>query len=97
MLALAAVVLSAQGMPRGGAFPWWDSPLVRDLNLTEDQQQQIKNTVREYRNKLIEARAAAEKAEGDLNDVYEEDRIDQRRAAPGSPPPPRCPRTTVRP
>jgi Spy/CpxP family protein refolding chaperone len=65
---------------RSNSFPWWDSPLVQDLKLSEDQQAQIRNTVKEYRSKLIEMRATLEKAEGDLNDIYDEDKVDPKRA-----------------
>ena len=65
---------------RANSFPWWDSPIVQDLKLSEDQQNQIRNIVKDYRSKLIELRATLEKAEGDLNDVYDEDKIDPRKA-----------------
>ena len=68
-------------MPRGNSFPWWDSPIVQDLKLSDDQQTQIRNTVHDYRSKLIELRAALEKAEGELNDVYDDEKIDQRKAS----------------
>jgi Spy/CpxP family protein refolding chaperone len=63
----------------GRGFPWWDRPISKGLNLTDAQQQQIRKTVREYRDRLIEARAAVQKAEGDLQDVFDEDTIDMKR------------------
>jgi len=78
MLTLAGVSLLAQ--PPRGFFPWWDSPLVRDINLTEDQRRQVQQVVREYRGKLIDARAAVEKAEGEVEDLFNEDQLDARRA-----------------
>lgn len=77
VLLLAALPAAAQ--PPRGYFPWWESPLVRDLNLTEDQRQQIRNTVRDYRSRLIDLRAAVEKAEGEVGDVFNDPSIDQRR------------------
>jgi len=65
---------------RSNSFPWWDSPIVQDLKLSEDQQNQIRNTVKEYRSKLIELRATLEKAEGELNDVYDEEKVDAKKA-----------------
>lgn len=62
-------------------FAWWDSPIAKDLNLTDDQQAKIKQTVKEYRSKLIDQRAAVEKAESDLDDIWESDKIDQKRAS----------------
>ena len=68
--------------PRGPneLFAWWDSPIVNDLKVTDDQKKQIKTIVRDYRNKLIDMRAAVEKADGDLNDILNEDKIDMKRA-----------------
>jgi Spy/CpxP family protein refolding chaperone len=78
LLTLAGVSLLAQ--PPCGFFPWWDSPMVRDINLTEDQRRQVQEVVREYRGKLIDTRAAVEKAEGDVEDLFNEDQLDARRA-----------------
>jgi len=58
-------------------FAWWDSPLVQNLNLTMDQQKQIRTVVREYRDQLIEQRAAVQKAEGNLMDFMNEDKVDE--------------------
>ena len=74
----AALPLMAQG-PRG-SFAWWDSPIAKDLNLSADQTKQIRETVKEYRAKLIDQRAAAEKAEGELDDLFNEGNVDQRKA-----------------
>ncbi|WP_321474292.1 periplasmic heavy metal sensor [uncultured Paludibaculum sp.] len=65
-------------MPRG-FYPWWDSPVAKDLNLTDDQNRQIREIVREYRTKLIDQRASVEKAEVELQDIFGEDNFDQRR------------------
>jgi Spy/CpxP family protein refolding chaperone len=79
---LAALVLASPSwaQPPRGFFAWWDSPLARDLNLREDQQKQIRETVREYRSKLIDLRAAAEKAELDMEEAFNEEIFDARRA-----------------
>jgi Spy/CpxP family protein refolding chaperone len=76
MLALTAI---AQPPPHE-FFAWWDSPIVKDLKVTDDQQKQIKTIVQEYRNKLIDLRASVEKADGNLNDILNEDKIDMKRA-----------------
>jgi Spy/CpxP family protein refolding chaperone len=59
---------------------WWDSPVVQNLNLSQDQQAQIRNRVREYRDRLIEQRAAVQKAEANLQDVMDEDQVNEGRA-----------------
>ncbi len=68
--------------PGGGGefFAWWDSPIVKDLKVTDEQQKQIKTIVHDYRNKLIDLRAAVEKTDGNLNDILNEDKIDMKRA-----------------
>jgi Spy/CpxP family protein refolding chaperone len=66
-------------MPRG-TFNWWETPLARDINLSEDQRKQIQDTIRGFRPKLIDMRANLEKAELDTEDVLNDDTLDQKRA-----------------
>ncbi|MBL8178093.1 MAG: periplasmic heavy metal sensor [Bryobacterales bacterium] len=74
----AFLTLSAQ-QPRD-FFPWWDMPVARTLNLTEDQTRQIQTIVREHRDKLVDLRGAVEKAENQLSDIMDEDRPDAGKA-----------------
>jgi Spy/CpxP family protein refolding chaperone len=60
--------LAAQ--PPRGFFPWWEGPLSRELSLTEDQQRQIREVLRDQRSKMIDQRAAVEKAEAELEDIF---------------------------
>jgi len=78
LLAFLAIPALAQA-PRG-FFAWWDSPIARDLNLTDSQVRQIRTTVREYRPQLVDLRAAIEKAEIEVEDAFNEENIDQRKA-----------------
>jgi Spy/CpxP family protein refolding chaperone len=78
-VALAASLLSFAQLPRG-FFPWWDQPIAKNLNLTEAQKAEVKAAVREYRTKLIEQRAALEKAEVELQYIFDDDNVDARRA-----------------
>jgi Spy/CpxP family protein refolding chaperone len=80
-----AVILFILGLPLlaqppRGFFSWWDSPLAKDLNLSEDQTRQIRSIVKEYRTRLIDLRANVEKAESEMEDQYNDDAFDQRRA-----------------
>ena len=75
----AALSFAQQPAPRG-FFAWWDSPIARDLNLQGEQNQQIREVVRSYRNKLIDQRSAMDKAEGDFEDVFNDEKLDQRKA-----------------
>jgi Spy/CpxP family protein refolding chaperone len=79
VLAVPAL-LSAQG-PRSGFFPWWDSPMVSGLDLTDAQRAEIRSVVRDYRGRIAEVRDAVQKAENDLDQVFNEDTVDQRRGS----------------
>jgi len=78
ILVLAGGSMFAQ-RPRG-FYPWWDRPVARDMNLRPAQQRQIRSTVREYRGKLMDARAALERAETEFQDAMKMENIDERRA-----------------
>lgn len=77
LLALTGCVAAAQ-IP--GMFPWWDSPLVRDLTLTAEQHRKVREAVRESRPKLFQQRALLETAEGDLADMLNEEHVDAGKA-----------------
>lgn len=74
MLSVPALAQLPQGF-----YPWWNGPVARDLKLTDQQQKDIRRTIREYRNRLIDARAAVNKAEGDLQDIFNDDPVDTKR------------------
>jgi Spy/CpxP family protein refolding chaperone len=74
------LALSAQG-PRSGSFPWWDSPIVSGLDLTDAQRAEIRSVIRDYRGRMLEARSAVQKAENDLEGVFNDDTVDQRRGS----------------
>jgi Spy/CpxP family protein refolding chaperone len=78
MAAIAAALAFAQ--PPRGFYPWWDRPIAKTLNLSDAQAKQVRSTIRDYRGKLIDARAALEKAEVELEAALDEENIDQRRA-----------------
>jgi len=72
-LLLAAGVALAQ--PRA-YFPWWESRLRNDINLTAEQQKEIREIQKKYRDQMIDQRARLEKAEARLEDLFHEDVID---------------------
>lgn len=79
-VALAAALPMAAQMGGGPSFfPWWESPLTQDLNLTEDQNSRIRQVLSETRNDIIRSRAAVEEAEGELSDLMSSDTIDMSR------------------
>lgn len=73
-------LLPALAQPPRSYWAWWDSPIRKDLNLTPVQNQQIRMTVKEYRDKLLELRTAIERAEADVADALDGDVFDQARA-----------------
>ncbi len=78
MKTVLAVLLFLTGpllaQPPRAYFPWWEGPLAGSLNLTETQKQQIRNVLREYRDRMIDQRAAVEKAEAAVEDIFNEDK-----------------------
>lgn len=62
-------------------FAWWSNPsLVQDLQLSEQQQRKIRETVHSFRPRLVDARGETQKAEGDLLDLLNDERFDSSRA-----------------
>lgn len=65
-----------------GDFPWWNSPLRQDLGLTPAQEQQIRQIVRSYRDRLLDARNNVAKAQGDLEDLLNDPEVNPDQAKP---------------
>src|ERR1051326_9554620 len=78
MIAIPAALL-AQGPRGGGMFPWWESPVVSSLNLTDTQQSQIRDVVSQYRGRMFEVRGAVDRAERELEDVFNSETVDSHR------------------
>ncbi len=70
--------LSLYGQASRG--PWWNGQTIKELNLNADQMRQMRETVREYRPRLQELRASVQKAEQDLENVFNADTIDNQKA-----------------
>ncbi len=75
---LVPVALVAQ--PPRGPRPWWDGELRQDLNLSDAQTRQIKETQKEFRPRMRDLRAEVMKAESDLDAIYNQDPVDQAKA-----------------
>ena len=74
-------VFSAAAQNRAN-FPWWNSPVVGDLGLTPAQSQKIRQIVRSYRDRLLDARTNVQKAEGALEDMINDPDVDPDTAKP---------------
>jgi len=66
-------------MPKG-FYAWWAKPVVKNLNLSQTQKQQIHSTVQQFRVHLIDVRAEVAKAEIDLEEQFNRDPVDQQKA-----------------
>jgi Spy/CpxP family protein refolding chaperone len=80
LLWIALLMFPLAAQPPRGMMNWWDSPLARDLNLTEDQTRQIRSIVREQRSRLMDQRRALERAETGLEEAFNDEVFDQKRA-----------------
>lgn len=58
-------------------FPWWERPVSSRLNLNQDQRDNIREILQEYRDKMIDQRARVEKADAAFVDVFAEEEIDE--------------------
>jgi len=56
--------------------PWWDRPVVGDMNLTAEQREQIRNIVSESREPLVALRNNVAEAEKKLNDEMNAEQLD---------------------
>jgi phage terminase Nu1 subunit (DNA packaging protein) len=63
-------------------LPWWTSPVVTDLGLSQEQTHHIRLIVRSYRNRLFDARNSASKAEAELQDILNEPTVNLANARP---------------
>lgn len=80
---LIPAALFAQGPRQGPAWwesPWWNSPLVQDLDLSETQTRDIRTTLGEYRRPLLDRRQAVQRADSDLEALLTTIPVDQHRA-----------------
>jgi Spy/CpxP family protein refolding chaperone len=66
-------------MPKG-FYAWWAKPVVKNLNLSQTQKQQIHGTVQQFRVHLIDVRAEVAKAEINLEEQFNRDPVDQQKA-----------------
>lgn len=80
--AFAALVIAAGLSLFGQAAkgPWWNGRTIRELNLNQDQIRQMRSTLREYRPRLVELRGNVQKAEQDLEVVFNSDPVDAPKA-----------------
>lgn len=84
MVRIFATLIMAAGLTLFGQAvrgPWWSGKTIRELNLSPDQISQMRATLREYRPRLTDQRAAVQKAEQDLENIFGSDSVDSQKAA----------------
>lgn len=79
VLMMTAALAAAQNRAN---FPWWNSPVVSNLGLSAAQTQKIRQIVRSYRGRLLDARNNVQKAEGDLEDLLNDPDVNPQAAQP---------------
>ena len=75
---LLPATLCAQ-FPRGPR-PWWDGQLAKDLNLSDAQTKQIRQTQDDFRPRMSQLRTEVNKAESGVDAAFNEDPVDQAKA-----------------
>jgi Spy/CpxP family protein refolding chaperone len=78
LLLFASALCWAQ--PPRGPRPWWDSEVSRELNLSDAQVRQIRQTQKEFRPRMLQLRDNVNKAETDVDAAFNEDPVDQTKA-----------------
>ncbi|HEX4227134.1 MAG TPA: periplasmic heavy metal sensor [Bryobacteraceae bacterium] len=81
LLLLLGLSLPSAAQSRVG-FAWWNSPIRADLNLTREQDEKIRRIVRTYRDRLLDARNNVQKADGDLEDLLNDETVNPAAAKP---------------
>ncbi len=78
LLLLVPALLCAQ--PPMRPRPWWDSEVSRELNLSDAQIKQIRQTQKEFRPRMRELMDEVNKSEAALDALFNEETVDQAKA-----------------
>jgi Spy/CpxP family protein refolding chaperone len=63
-------------------FPWWNSPVAKEVGLTPAQTQRIRQIVHAYRDRLFDVRNEVQKAEAALDELMNEGDMSAEAAKP---------------
>jgi len=63
-------------------FPWWNSPVAKEVGLTPAQTQKIRQIVHSYRDRLFDVRNEVQKAEAALDELMNENDMNAEAAKP---------------
>lgn len=81
LLFISLLTLSAQTAPTPGRRPgppvaWWENPVANGLTLSDSQKEKISLIVREHRDRLVSKRQEVERAERELEGVFNAETVD---------------------
>jgi Spy/CpxP family protein refolding chaperone len=80
-LLMAGALLAQPRGPSPTQYAWWNNKVaVNSLDLSEAQTKQLNAIQQAYVNTLMELNAAVNKAEGNLNEIYNQDKIEDLKA-----------------
>ena len=77
--ALLLIGLLAGALYSQPPVPWWENPVAAGLTLTDAQRERITGIARDYRDRLQEKRAEANRAERALQEIFDADVVDNAR------------------
>jgi Spy/CpxP family protein refolding chaperone len=63
-------------------FPWWNSPVAKEVGLSPAQTARIRNIVHSYRDRLFDVRNEVQKAEAALDELMNEGDMNAKAADP---------------
>ncbi len=78
-LLFCSMLASAQNRAQ---FPWWNSPVAKEVGLSPAQTQRIRQIVHSYRDKLFDVRNEVQKAEAALDELMNENDMNAEMAKP---------------
>jgi Spy/CpxP family protein refolding chaperone len=78
-LLLCSFFTSAQNRAQ---FPWWNSPVAKEVGLSPAQTQRIRQIVHSYRERLFDVRNEVQKAEAALDELMNEGEMNAETAKP---------------
>jgi Spy/CpxP family protein refolding chaperone len=81
LLAWGLAILAQSGPPARPRPPvaWWENPVANGLTLSESQKDRINKIIREHRDRLTTERMEVERAERDLESVFDAEAVDFQR------------------
>jgi Spy/CpxP family protein refolding chaperone len=80
LLLFCSLVASAQ--QNRAQFPWWNSPVAKEVGLSPAQTQHIRNIVHSYRDRLFDVRNEVQKADAALDELMNEGDMNAKEAEP---------------